>query len=32
MQLDTGALTVNREDPFDVLEGSAALIGHVHIS
>jgi sugar phosphate isomerase/epimerase len=32
MQFDTGALTINRESPEDVLESSAGLIGHVHAS
>jgi sugar phosphate isomerase/epimerase len=32
MQLDTGALTINGEDPAAVLEDCAALIGHVHAS
>jgi D-psicose/D-tagatose/L-ribulose 3-epimerase len=32
MQLDTGALTINGEDPSDVLRESASLIGHVHAS
>jgi sugar phosphate isomerase/epimerase len=32
MQLDTGALTINGEDPFIVLKDSASLIGHVHAS
>lgn len=32
MQLDTGALTINEEDPFLVLETFGKLIGHVHIS
>jgi sugar phosphate isomerase/epimerase len=32
MQLDTGALTINGEDPATVLHYSAALIGHVHAS
>ncbi|CAI8814582.1 Sugar phosphate isomerase/epimerase [Pseudomonas sp. IT-P74] len=32
MQLDTGALTINREDPLMVLHGSVALIGHIHAS
>lgn len=32
MQLDTGALTINGEDPQQVLEDCAALIGHVHAS
>lgn len=32
MQFDTGALTINGEDPATVLQSSAALIGHVHAS
>lgn len=32
MQFDTGALTINQEDPALVLEQSSALIGHVHAS
>jgi D-psicose/D-tagatose/L-ribulose 3-epimerase len=32
MQLDTGALTINGEDPFQVIGTYAALIGHVHAS
>ncbi|MGQ7957264.1 sugar phosphate isomerase/epimerase family protein [Pseudomonas sp. SP16.1] len=32
MQLDTGALTINGEDPVDVLHRAAGLIGHVHAS
>lgn len=32
MQLDTGALTINGEDPATVLKNSAPLIGHVHAS
>lgn len=32
MQFDTGALTINGEDPTAVLQTSAALIGHVHAS
>lgn len=32
MQLDTGALTINGEDPLDVLRDCAELIGHVHAS
>jgi D-psicose/D-tagatose/L-ribulose 3-epimerase len=32
MQLDTGALTINGEDPATVLEDCAPLIGHVHAS
>ena len=32
MQLDTGALTINREDPLMVLHNSVALIGHIHAS
>jgi len=31
-RLDTGALTINGEDPAIVLQDSAALIGHVHAS
>lgn len=32
MQFDTGALTINHEDPMTVLQGCAGLIGHVHAS
>lgn len=32
MQLDTGALTINREEPGTVLQDWASLIGHVHAS
>lgn len=32
MQFDTGALTINGESPEAVLECSARLIGHVHVS
>ena len=32
MQLDTGALAVNRENPVTVLQDCAPLIGHVHAS
>jgi len=32
MQLDTGALTINGEDPATVLQDCANLIGHVHAS
>lgn len=32
MQLDTGALTINGEDPSTVLQDCAPLIGHVHAS
>lgn len=32
MQLDTGALAINGEDPATVLQNSAALIGHIHAS
>jgi len=32
MQLDTGALTINGEDPGAVLQDCALLIGHVHAS
>lgn len=32
MQLDTGALTINGEDPVAVLQACAPLIGHVHAS
>lgn len=32
MQLDTGALTINGEDPVTVLQDYAPLIGHVHAS
>lgn len=32
MQFDTGALTINGEDPVTVLQESAGLIGHIHAS
>ena len=32
MQFDTGALTINGEDPATVLQESAGLIGHIHAS
>lgn len=32
MQLDTGALTINGEDPASVLDSYAPLIGHIHAS
>jgi len=32
MQLDTGALAINGEDPATVLQNSSALIGHIHAS
>lgn len=32
MQLDSGALTINGEDPATVLQESAGLIGHIHAS
>ena len=32
MQLDTGALAINGEDPAAVLQDSAVLIGHIHLS
>lgn len=32
MQLDTGALAINGEDPTVVLQNSATLIGHIHAS
>jgi sugar phosphate isomerase/epimerase len=32
MQLDTGSLAINGEDPFEVLHDAAQLIGHVHAS
>lgn len=32
MQLDTGALIINGEDPLSVLQNSAMLIGHIHAS
>lgn len=32
MQLDTGALTINAEDPHALLKARSDLIGHVHIS
>lgn len=32
MQFDTGALTINGESPYTVLESSARFIGHIHAS
>jgi len=32
MQYDSGAVTINRESPFEVLEKYAPLVGHIHIS
>jgi sugar phosphate isomerase/epimerase len=32
MQLDTGALAINREDVVSILQNSAMLIGHIHAS
>lgn len=32
MQLDTGALAINGEDPSEVLSNSSNLIGHIHAS
>jgi len=32
MQLDTGAITINNEDPASVLHDYAPLIGHIHAS
>jgi D-psicose/D-tagatose/L-ribulose 3-epimerase len=32
MQLDTGALTINNEDPESILNNYAHLIGHIHLS
>lgn len=32
MQFDTGALAINGEDPFSVLQNCASLIGHIHAS
>jgi sugar phosphate isomerase/epimerase len=32
MQFDTGALSINGEDPVTVLRGCAGLIGHIHAS
>lgn len=32
MQFDTGALAINGEDPADVLQYAAPLIGHIHAS
>ena len=32
MQFDTGALTINKEDPEEILNNYAELIGHVHLS
>ncbi len=32
MQFDTGAITINGEDPISVLQDCASLIGHIHAS
>lgn len=32
MQFDTGAITINKEDPASVLKGYSAFFGHVHAS
>lgn len=32
MQLDTGSITINGEDPVSVLENCVSLIGHIHAS
>ncbi len=32
MQLDTGAMAMNQEEPFSILERYASLIGHIHAS
>ncbi|WP_095110179.1 sugar phosphate isomerase/epimerase [Pseudomonas sp. Irchel 3E20] len=32
MQLDTGALAINGEDPYQVLQNTAPFIGHIHAS
>lgn len=32
MQIDTGILTINEEDPFAVLQNYSPLIGHIHLS
>ncbi|HXA46447.1 MAG TPA: TIM barrel protein, partial [Burkholderiaceae bacterium] len=32
MQFDTGALAINGEDPFSVLQDCSTLIGHIHAS
>lgn len=32
MQLDTGSLAINGEDPFEVLHDAGQLVGHVHAS
>ena len=32
MQLDTGALTINREDPVAVLKNCSRIVGHIHAS
>lgn len=32
MQLDTGALTINHEDPGEIVKQHADIIGHIHIS
>lgn len=32
MQFDTGALTINAEEPFEILGQYALLVGHVHLS
>lgn len=32
MQLDTGAMTINGEDPFEVIYNYFSLVGHIHAS
>jgi len=32
MQFDTGAITINKEDPTTILQEQASLIGHIHAS
>lgn len=32
MQLDTGALAINQEDPFEILNDMGSRIGHIHAS
>ena len=32
MQLDTGAMSINKEDAWELLENHASLIGHIHLS
>lgn len=32
LQFDTGSLTINNENPFDILKNYSHLVGHIHIS